>query len=252
MTFTNTITYSKWWRFSHLNVCAFIYPMRALRASNFNHPHMITLKIRDEGHKSVRAVPIVLGPLFPTLFGYAALFGLKNTDSNHKGWKQNSQQKHRKLIFVSTNCHKLCSILLIIFTIYASPLHFQSVTTSYILAGFPWLTGTEHSSMGSELHPSKLPGRFRTPARRIWMSSQSSHSTQGFRRTQFWKRLYRKIGFLISNLRVVSPVQHLDHWQGSVKLTSFSLTVKLLIWRLYSSTLWLACKTQIRRPSVPQ
>jgi hypothetical protein len=137
---------------------------------------MITLKIRDEGHKSARAVPIVLGTLFPTLFGYAALFGLKNTDSNLKGWKQNGQlQKHTKLIFISTNCHKLCSILLIILTIYASPLHFLSVTSLYILVGFPWLTGTAHSSMGSELHPSKLPGRFRTPARRIWMSSQSSH-----------------------------------------------------------------------------
>jgi hypothetical protein len=43
---------------------------------------------------------------------------------------------------------------------------------------------------------------------------------------------------------MVSNVQYLDHLQASIKLTSFSLTVKLLIWRLYSSTLWLACKTQ--------
>ena len=143
-------------------------------------------------------------------------------------------------------------ILLIIFIIYASPLHFLSVTSSYILAGFPWLAGRAHRLMGSELHPSKRPGRFRTPTRRIWMCSQSLYGTLGFQRTQLWERHSREIGFLISNLRVVSPVQPLDYSQGSVKLTSFSLTVKLLIWRLYSSTLWLACKTQIWRLSARQ
>jgi len=51
--------------------------MRALRPSNFNHLRMITFITCAEGLKSVRAVPIVLGPLFPSLFGYAALLRLK-------------------------------------------------------------------------------------------------------------------------------------------------------------------------------
>ena len=53
--------------------------MRALRPSNFNHLQMITLITYGERLKSARAVPTVLGPLFLTLFGYAALYGLKNT-----------------------------------------------------------------------------------------------------------------------------------------------------------------------------
>ena len=52
-------------------------PMCALRPSNFNHLRMITSITCGEGLKSVRAVPTVLEPLYPTLFGYAALFGLK-------------------------------------------------------------------------------------------------------------------------------------------------------------------------------
>jgi hypothetical protein len=129
--------------------------------------------------------------------------------------------------------------------------HFLPAASLYILAGFPWLPVTAYSSMGSELHPSERPGRFRTPAGRICMSSQSSHDTLRTRRTQFLKCRSRETGFLISDLRMVSPVQPLDHSQGNVQLTSFSLTVKLLIWRLYSSTLWLACKTQIWRLSFP-
>lgn len=106
ITFTNTITYSKWWRFSDLQVCAFVFcPMCALRPSNFNHLRMIILITCGEGLKSVRAVPTVLGPLFPTLFGYTAR--LENIDSNHKGCKQNSQlEKHTKLIFILANYHK--------------------------------------------------------------------------------------------------------------------------------------------------
>ena len=226
--------------------------MRALRPSNFNHLHMTTLITRCEGLKSVREVPTVLGPLFPTLFG-CGCFRLQKYRQQPQGLetRQSTRETHVTYFYIDKLPQK-CSILLIIFTIYASLLHFLSAATSCILEGFPWLTVTTHSSMGSELHPSKRPDRFRTPAGRIWMWSQSSYGTLGFRRTQIWKRRYREIGFLISNLRMVNPVQPLDHSQGSVKLTSFSLTVKLLIWRLYSSTLWLACKTQIWRLSVPQ
>jgi len=94
ITFTNTIMCSKWWRFSDLKVFSFVaYPMCALRPSNFNHIRMIILITCGEGLKSVRAVPTVLGPLFPTLFGYVALFSLKIQTANTRAG--NKRVNHR-------------------------------------------------------------------------------------------------------------------------------------------------------------
>jgi hypothetical protein len=59
--------------------------MRALRPSNVNHLHMITLITCGEGHKSVWAVPIVLGPLFPNLIWLRGSFRLEKYRQQPQG-----------------------------------------------------------------------------------------------------------------------------------------------------------------------
>jgi hypothetical protein len=105
ITFTNTLTYSKWWSCCELNVYKPVTSHMYTRYSPFQfqsppYDHLNNMWWRAE---------ICTGSSHCSRAAFPELIWLHDTYRQQpKGlWKQHSQvQEHKKLNFVSTNCHK--------------------------------------------------------------------------------------------------------------------------------------------------